>query len=142
MSESQRHLARVLVLKALYAADHSEDEYQTAFDKILSEEDKSTINEGFASDLYLAVINNREWADDQITILAENWKLERIAAIDRTILQIGLVELKEMVDVPFKVVINEAIELAKEFSTKESSRFINGILDNFVKKTILTSDDK
>jgi len=85
----------------------------------------------FASELLAQVTEHRDWAEQQITDLAENWRLERIAAIDRIILIIALVELKERPDVPMKVAINEAIELAKEYSTGESSRFINGILDRY-----------
>jgi len=67
--------------------------------------------------------------------LADNWKLERIALVDRLILRMAMTELREMADVPVKVVLNEAIELAKRYSTASSSAFVNGLLDAFIKNS-------
>lgn len=64
----------------------------------------------------------------------ENWKIERISKVDLTILLMAACELKHLKETPFKVVINEAIELAKKFSTEESGPFINGILDKISKR--------
>ena len=61
--------------------------------------------------------------------VTNNWKLDRIAAVDRAILRLGLYELLEMDEVPPKVVINESVELAKKFSTAKSGSFVNGVLD-------------
>lgn len=133
MSENSRHLARIIVLKALYATDHGELDPAQAFDDISSVEKLSKKNIDFARTLYDAIIASKSKADDHIRNLSENWDLERIAAVDRYILQMAITELELFVDTPVKVVLNEAIELAKEFSTNESSSFINGILDSFVK---------
>jgi len=65
--------------------------------------------------------------------LALNWRLERIAVIDQIVLRMAMTELRTMPDVPAKVVLNEAIELVKQYSTAESSAFVNGILDSFLK---------
>jgi N utilization substance protein B len=70
---------------------------------------------------------------------AENWKYERIALVDRLVLRIALCELLYFDDIPPKVTINEAIDLAKKFSTAESGRFVNGMLDALFKKY---SDEK
>lgn len=67
--------------------------------------------------------------DEMITQYAQNWELDRMAVVDRNILRQGIFELLWMEDVPSKVAINEALEVAKKFSTRESSRFINGLLD-------------
>ena len=64
-----------------------------------------------------------------ISSVAENWRLDRMAAIDRNILRLGVFEMRFCPDVPDKVAINEALELAKRYSTAQSSRFVNGILD-------------
>jgi len=82
---------------------------------------------------FLLVRKYKDWADRVIGELAEHWKVERIALIDRILLRMALVELREMPDTPVKVAINEAIELAKKYSTGESSSFINGILDRYAK---------
>lgn len=133
MNVSQRHLARILVLKSFYAEEHGVDSTITTFESLVEDENLNDKNVKFARDLIQFVLENNAWADNMISEIAENWKLERIAAIDRIILKMALVELKIVVDTPAKVVINEAIELAKEYSTFESSRFINGILDRYLK---------
>ncbi len=132
-TQSPRHHARELVLQSLYAIEHGEIEPDIAFNQIVADQKLSAKNREFARLLYQLVRQHAKWADTQISSLAENWSLERIADIDRTILQMAMVEIEHMPDIPVKVVLNEAIELAKEYSTTESSRFVNGILDRFVK---------
>ncbi|UCG62040.1 MAG: transcription antitermination factor NusB [Candidatus Zixiibacteriota bacterium] len=132
--ESSRSRARELVLQTLYACEHGESEPDVAFDDITRENPLSDRNTGFARNLLHLVIENSAAADKHIAELAENWKLERIAAIDRSILRMAMTELAMITDTPVKVVLNEAIELAKKYSTLESSKFVNGILDNFVKQ--------
>ena len=134
MNDSPRRRARELVLLALYAQEHGEKSADEAFVSTVAEEKMNKKNLEFSRALFDYVLNNIEWADQQIVNLADNWKIERIAAIDRTILRMALVEIEHIPQTPIKVVLNEAIELAKKFSTMESSRFVNGILDNFVKK--------
>jgi len=67
--------------------------------------------------------------DQLITASSRNWRLERMSRVDRNILRLGACELVAFRDVPVKVVINEAVELAKRFGTAESSAFVNGVLD-------------
>lgn len=131
---SPRHRARELVLQALYALSVTEDQNDETVGAIIKDDTLSDKALGFARALYDTVRRNRDWADSTIQSLAENWRLERLAQIDRSILQMALVEMKESPDVPFKAVINEALELAKTFSTADSAAFINGILDSFVKR--------
>jgi N utilization substance protein B len=130
---SPRHHARELVLQSLYAIEHGEMEPDEAFEQIVGDQKISVRNREFAKILYKLVRDHSSWADEIIRDLAENWRLERIADIDRTILRMAMIEIEHVPDVPVKVVLNEAIELAKEYSTTESSRFVNGILDRFVK---------
>jgi transcription antitermination factor NusB len=79
--------------------------------------------------------------DDIIVKVAENWDLDRMAVIDRNILRLGAAEILYMDDVPEKATINEAIEIAKKFSTENSGRFVNGILDKVARmKSDLLSD--
>ncbi len=134
MSEAPRHLARIVVLQTLYATEHAEQELDDAFDAIANKEGLKEKHRKFALELLHEVIGKIQWADEHIAALAENWKIERIAFIDKVIMRMAMTELSVFIDVPVKVVLNEAIELAKEFSTNKSSKFINGILDNFVKK--------
>ena len=89
----------------------------------------------FANRLFESAAARAEELDPIISSLAQNWRLERIAAIDRALLRLALAELRTM-GTPAKVVINEAVELAKKFSSEEAAPFINGILDSAVKSFI------
>ena len=75
--------------------------------------------------------------DDKISKYATNWQLKRMAVIDRNVMRIGLFELQHTTDIPPKVAINEAVELAKKYGDLESSKFVNGILDKIHKKEIV-----
>jgi N utilization substance protein B len=86
----------------------------------------------FANQLFESAAAHAGELDPIISANAEHWRIERMAAIDRSILRLALAELRTM-STPAKVVINEALELAKKFSTEESSSFINGILDAALK---------
>ncbi|MDR3622751.1 MAG: transcription antitermination factor NusB [Paludisphaera borealis] len=83
----------------------------------------------FTLDLIAGVKEHQAEIDEMIRQVAENWRLDRMAAIDRNILRLGAYEMLYCSEVPAKVAINEALELAKRYSTAQSSRFVNGILD-------------
>ena len=83
----------------------------------------------FARTLVSRVSDNQHKVDDLITGCSKNWRLERMAKIDKSILRLAASELLFGEDVPVKVVINEAVELAKTFGAHESAAFVNGILD-------------
>ena len=126
---SSRHRARELVLKAMYAFEQG---WQSKEDIRLSIIDNSGLDNnsiGFAMALFDNVVDNLKQIDKYITKLATNWRLDRIAIVDKNILRIAITEVEYMPDVPMKVAINEAIELAKTYSTLESASFVNGILD-------------
>jgi N utilization substance protein B len=84
---------------------------------------------GFAEKLVRGVRQHQSELDGLIQKASKNWRLERMARVDRNLLRLALYELKYADDVPAKVAINEAIEIAKRFGTAESSAFVNGILD-------------
>jgi N utilization substance protein B len=83
----------------------------------------------FTGGLVAGVKKHRPEIDKLLSRVAENWRLDRMAAIDRNILRLGAYEILHRPEVPPKVAINEALELAKRYSTAQSSRFVNGILD-------------
>jgi transcription antitermination protein NusB len=83
----------------------------------------------FTESLTAGVKEHQAALDAMISKVAENWRLDRMAAIDRNILRLGAYEMLHCPEVPAKVAINEALELAKRYSTAQSSRFVNGILD-------------
>ena len=135
MSTSARSRARELALQVLYALEMGVDSPDKLLDDLTAEDplDESTME--YARGLIAITCEKAEATDARIAGLADNWKLERIALIDRLILRMAMTELSEMVDVPVKVVLNEAIELAKKYSTASSSGFVNGLLDAFVKNS-------
>lgn len=83
---------------------------------------------GLTAELALGVEGERESIDAEIREFSRGWSLERMAAIDRAILRIGIFELRHRTETPVPVVIDEAVELAKRFSTDDSGRFVNGVL--------------
>jgi N utilization substance protein B len=135
MASSPRHRARELVLQGLYAEEIGEIPPEEVVDEVIVDSDLSEEKLDYARRLYEQVRLNSSWADRVIARLATNWDLERIAVIDRIILRLAMTEIKEAPDIPVKVVLNEAIELAKSYSTGESSSFINGVLDSFAKNS-------
>jgi len=82
----------------------------------------------FANQLFEGASHDSKGLDELITKFAENWRLERISAIDRAILRLAIHEMN-CTNTPPKVVLNEAVELAKKFSSEESGAFVNGVLD-------------
>lgn len=136
MTESPRRRARELVLKALYAESVGQGDRDEITRVIIADESLSDNALEFGRKLYSLLGEHRAWADETIASLAENWDIKRMARIDRGIMEMALVELREMPDIPVKVSLNEAIELAKKYSTGESAAFINGILDRFVKERL------
>ncbi len=134
MADSPRRKARELVLQALYACECRQADADDCLARLLDNEKLSAKNETFARTLFRTVLLNAEEADREISRLATNWDINRIAAIDRVILRTAIAELAVMQDAPVKVILNEAIELAKKYSTADSSRFINGVLDSFIKQ--------
>ena len=131
---SNRHLGRIVALQTLYEQDfrlECEDK-DLVPDEVLVrniERYKETIDDkDFIEQLVHGVDNHRDELDDIIRPVAPEWPIEQIARMDRTILRIGVYELTFNKSVPPKVVINEAVELAKAFGGDNSSKFVNGVL--------------
>lgn len=90
----------------------------------------------YVATMVKGILKYHQELEDILVKYLKNWKLSRISKIEHTILIMGIYELKHHPEVPGKVVINEAIELGKKYSTKESAGFINGILDNVFKQEL------
>ena len=136
---SNRHLGRIVALQTLYEFDfrtEAEDKDVKLIDiqKRNIDRYKETIDDKeFIRDLVQGVNKKQEELDDIITPIAPEWPIEQIARIDRNILRMAVWEL-HFNDVPPKVVINEAVELAKAFGGENSSKFINGVLGTAYKQ--------
>ncbi len=128
MPVKTRRIAREEALQTLYAIDIGGREPDEAIDEIVPESAPGE-HRKFARDLVLGTLEFAPRADEIIGPVLEGWAVERLPEIDRLILRMATYELCCSPDVPRAVVINEAIELAKKFSTDDSGRFINGVLN-------------
>jgi N utilization substance protein B len=117
---------------AEYLAEDPEDEREAAAEP-LSPEEHARVFE-YAKGLVRGTLEHREEIDTLIASQADNWRLERMAPVDRNILRLGVYEFLYQADVPKLVVIDEAIELAKRFGSENSSGFVNGLLDGLIKR--------
>jgi len=132
---SNRHLARTLVLQSLFQWDFNNKSEN--IQKIL-ENNKKEFAEGledqeFSQNLLLSITEKIKELDSLITKYAPEWPLEQITTVDRNVLRIGIFELKYAHDIPPKVAINEAIELAKTYGGESSGKFVNGVLGSVFK---------
>lgn len=130
---SSRRKARELILKALYAHEVGEQAPEVAFDSLVERHKLDEKTRLFARNLYEQILAHTAECDAHITALARNWKFDRIATVDKNILRLSITELAHFPDIPTPVSINEAVELAKRYGGKESSGFVNGILDAFAR---------
>jgi N utilization substance protein B len=113
----------------LYAYELSGSSPEFILNDLFSEFRSDKENYEFGKNLFLNVIEHSGELDEMIAKKIKNWELDRIALIDRIVLRMGICELKYFPEIPPKVSINEAIELAKKFSTERSGKFVNGVLD-------------
>ena len=128
----KRTLAREFALQVLYQVDITSDTPENALVNFWSAQEDEKIDEElkeFTSDLVKGAVVNKELIDNKISQYAANWQLKRMAVVDRNIMRMGCYELLYRDDIPPKVSINEAVELAKKFSGIEAGKFVNAILD-------------
>jgi N utilization substance protein B len=163
-----RRLVREKALQILVASDVAQLEWSSIFDyiflrkfnfgdneeksnKILTQDEVQELESDipiiwnneeiqFGMQLVEAALSNREFSRTMIKKYADNWEFERIAPIDRTLMEIAIAEIISFQDIPPKVSINEAIDIAKKYSTAKSGLFINGILDSALEE--LTKENK
>jgi N utilization substance protein B len=132
---ARRH-SRRLALQVLYAADLAlqaagEDgkvDYDATFDAVATHFDLASGARGFAKELVVGVSEAREAIDAQVAEHARNWRVDRMATVDRNVLRLAVYELLQG-EVPHNIIINEAIELARDFGSDRSPAFVNGVLD-------------
>ena len=96
----------------------------------------SAENQAYVTTVVKGIVKHHVELEEMLVKYLKNWKLSRISKIEHTIFIMSIYELKYQLDVPGKVVINEAIELGKKYSTKESAGFLNGILDSIFKQEL------
>ncbi len=137
-----RHKARECALQMLFASDLVSRDGGTLTQNYWNELGDTAIDDktrDFANGLVIGTLKNLEAIDDRIRTRAEHWRIERMAIVDRNVLRLAVFEFLYH-DTPDNVAINEALEIARRFSTYEATQFINGILDA-IKQDIETKDE-
>ena len=123
-----RRKARALALQALYEVDSARHGVEDVLTRLPAEERLSEENADFIRELVRGVLQNKENIDKNIQDFAPAWPIEQIPLVDRNILRLAIFEILLDNKVSVKIVINEAVELAKRFGSDNSSKFVNGVL--------------
>lgn len=139
----RRSKARECALQILYEVEISrkdlndcvENYWEDATLDDVPADDRADVRK-FATELVRGVLGHMEKIDAEIEKYAEHWKMSRMAVVDRNILRLGTCEILFVDEVPSKVAINEAVDIAKKFGDAESSKFVNGILDKIAKESV------
>ena len=130
----KRRKAREVVLQALYEAEFSEKQWDEILEEQTTRRSSTEETKVYARELLGKVREQLNDLDEKIRSAVENWEFERISLIDKNILRFALAEILYVPQVPSKVIINEAIEIANKYSSGDAGRFINGILDHFARE--------
>jgi len=133
---SYRRLARIAVMQTLYTIEFKKPKKtpEEILKYYIDEFAKKKIDEDYASNLLNGIIENKPDIKKVISKNAPEWPFEKIAAVDRAILEVGVFEILYVEDVPEIVAIDEAIEIAKKYGDNNSSKFINGVLNSVMKQ--------
>ena len=138
---SNRHLGRIIALQTLYEQDFRSEcgdkdfKLKEVLARNIARYRKTVDDQDFITDLVNGVSKDAAKLDSQLQPLAPEWPIAQIARMDRIVLRMGAYELLKGKDIPPKVVINEAVELAKAFGGDNSSKFVNGVLGTMLKQT-------
>lgn len=124
-----RRVARELALRALYAHELSGNPVDDIVAEMIDSSREEERVKEFARSLFVKTAQNKEELDGFIVARTKNWDFDRIAIIDKLVMRLAICEFLHFEDIPPKVSIDEAIEIAKKYSTENSGQFINGILD-------------
>jgi N utilization substance protein B len=124
-----RRLAREIAVQTLYEIAHTEEPFGRALRSNLERRQAGDEVAAYAERLLQTITAHRDSIDAQLGAALENWSWERVALVDRCVLQVGCAEILHHEDIPLRVALDEAVEIARKFSTHESGAFVNGVLD-------------
>ena len=124
----RRSDARKCVLQMLFLVDQNPDADLHWIRSSIEEQLEDELLIDFAWSMFTGVRENRDAIDERITAVSDHWRVDRMAPTDRNVIRIGIFEI-DKIGTPVAVVLNESVELAREFGTEHSSAFVNGILD-------------
>jgi N utilization substance protein B len=137
---TRRH-AREWAVQLLFQLDLNPSAIDGALKEFWSTTESDSKSRDFAEKLVRGVCANREQIDEALSSFTSNWELHRIGVVERNVMRMSIFELLYCDDVPAVVSINEAVDLAKFFSVRESGRFVNGVLDRARKELISKGDE-
>ena len=130
----RRTRAREIAMQSLFQLDVQGDDFLGQMNRFIAEQGEDDMTSRLAFDWSCGTWESVSVCDGLITTAAGKWDLSRLSSVDRSILRLGAYQLKFCPDIPGKVVINEAIEIAKKYSGAQSPRFVNGVLDAILKR--------
>lgn len=130
-----RKLSRETAMKLIYQMQIYQDNKEEQLKELLEKHSVGKREKAYIEDVVNGVLKNTNEIDNLIEENAIGWKLNRISKVDLAILRLGIYEILYRDDIPYTVTINEAVEMAKKYSTEESGAFINGILSKIPKGT-------
>jgi N utilization substance protein B len=137
--KSKRREARELAMKILFQVEVGHRPLEEVMDTTIEAVPIPPEERDYLDDIVHGVLREQGELDAIIAELASGWKLERIANVDRNILRLALYELRHRRDIPASVSVNEAVEIAKKYSTAESGKFVNGILGSYLRSRVAAS---
>lgn len=129
-----RRLAREVAFKTLFQQDMGKNEIEPTLSELVDESGLSGDHAKFARELAVGTMEHQARIDDELSKYLQNWKMSRLAAVDRSVLRLAAFELLYRDDIPSAVSINEALELSKAFNSEESAKFLNGVLDRLFRE--------
>lgn len=138
----RRTQARVLAMQAIFQLDAQGEAALSILEKFFSENTDDDLIHKLAKEWALGAWNNLAKCDELIQSAAVKWQLARISAVERSILRICTYQMAFCEEIPHKVIINEGIELAKTYSTKQSAAFVNGVLDAIMRNIKADNTDE
>lgn len=133
MKSNARSRARRLAMQAIYEWQMTANNPQSMIDQVRHDQSMKKVDDSYFEELVKQITSNVKALDAHIEPLLDR-KLEEIDLVEKAVLRLGAYELEHRMDVPYKVVINEAVELAKVFGAEEGYRFVNGIMDKLAEK--------
>lgn len=142
MSTVSKRPSRVFAMQLLYAMELTSGTPGECLPGILQSQPIQDEMKKYGMSLVDLVLEHRKELNEVIDGLSHSWKIERMPILDKIILEVALIELLHKNDVPVKVVIQEAVQIANKFSTDDSARFINGLLDVYAKSHQMFIDKK
>jgi N utilization substance protein B len=130
---SDRRVAREVAVQTLYEIAHTEEPFERALESNVERRRGNAGVRAYAERLVSTVEAHRQAIHEQLAGAIDNWSIERVAMVDRCVLEVGCAEILYFPDVPVAVVIHEAVDIARKFSTDESGPFVNGVLDRIAR---------